>query len=83
MKAGASPRYGTCVMPDCVAILNSSPLRCCAVPLPGDAKLTDALFSFKYARNSGSVLAGISGLTTSTSGTLVTNVMGAKSLTGS
>src|SRR5262249_27684598 len=39
VRAGASPRYGTWVMLVPVIIINSSPDRCCVVPLPADAML--------------------------------------------
>src|SRR6516165_10784752 len=52
VSAGASPRYGTCVISMPAICLNNSPARCGTVPTPGDANVTLPLFSLANAMNS-------------------------------
>src|SRR5215831_6250848 len=52
VSAGASPRYGTCVISMPAICLNNSPARCGTVPTPGDANVTLPLLSLANAMNS-------------------------------
>src|SRR5262249_12899995 len=58
VSAGASPRYGTCVISMPAICLNNSPARCGTVPTPGDANVTLPLLSLANAMNSATDLAG-------------------------
>jgi len=82
-SAGGLPRYGMCCISTPVIVLNSSPERCCDVPLPLDAKLYLPGLALSSAINSRTSFAGNSGLTTSMFGTRTISVIGAKSRTGS
>ena len=64
-------------------LLNSSPDRCCDVPLPLEAKVYLPGFFFISAMSSATVFAGTSLFTTSMLGTRAISVIGTKSFTGS
>ena len=63
-----------------VIFLNSSPERCCEVPLPADANASSPGFALARAINSFTFFTGVDGLTTSRFGSVAIRMIGAKSL---
>jgi hypothetical protein len=83
VSAGGLPLYGTCCISTPAMPLNSSPERCCDVPLPLEAKFQLPGFAFMSLMSSATFLAGMSLLTTSMFGTRAISVIATKSFTGS
>ncbi len=71
------------MMSTLASCLNSSPDRCCDVPLPADANVSVPGFAFASAINSGTDFAGLFGGTISTLALVPISVIGTKLLTGS
>ncbi|MNT51932.1 hypothetical protein D3C72_1889240 [compost metagenome] len=80
VSAGALPLYGTCVMRMPAMLLNSSAARWVDWPLPELAKVTWPGFALASAISAATLLAGVPGAVTSTSGPRVSRLTGAKSL---
>src|SRR5664279_5444983 len=77
-SASATPLYGTCNMSVRVRLVNKTPERCSEAPVPAEPYCSGVFFA--YSINSRIDLAGISGLTTSTNGTVPIRLIDAKSL---
>src|SRR5262249_24903481 len=83
MTAGPLPREGTCPRVVPVSLLNSSPARGGAPPLPADENESSPGFSLAIATTSLTDRAGNSALTTMINGSFAIRMTGEKSLTGS
>jgi hypothetical protein len=81
-SCGPAPLYGTCCIFTPACLLKISPVRCCGVPLPAEAKLKAVGCALIAARNSSIVRAGKAGFTSSTSGKAEIWITGARSLIG-
>src|SRR5215204_5315784 len=85
-RSGAAvplPLYGTCTLGMPVTILNNSPTKCGALPVPGDAKLTFCGFAFASATNSLTDFTGNCALATRNIGNVAESTIGTKSRCGS
>ena len=80
VSAGALPLYGTWFILTPAMELKSSAERCVDWPLPEEAKLSVPGFALASAISSATFFAGRAGLTTITSGPLVSCETGTKSL---
>src|SRR5215218_5715764 len=84
-RSGAAvplPLYGTCTLGMPVTILNNSPTRCGALPVPGEAKLMLSGFALANAISSLTDFTGNCVFTTRNIGKVADKTIGAKSFSG-
>src|SRR5258706_1094028 len=81
VSAGTAPLYGMWTILTPAMVLNSSPARCCGVPLPGEPKVSSPGRDFATTINSLTELAGMEGWTTRTIVTMATSLTGSQSFT--